>query len=78
VIEILSPSTARRDRGVKFDVYERHGVREYWLTDPEAQFVEVYRHEGGAFRRQGLYGADEAFPSAVLGIEVKGEALFAV
>jgi Uma2 family endonuclease len=29
VIEILSPSTAKRDRGVKFEVYERHGVREY-------------------------------------------------
>jgi Uma2 family endonuclease len=78
VIEVLSPSTARRDRGVKFDVYERHGVREYWLIDLEAQFVEVYRHEDGAFRRRGLFGADEAFASAALGIEVKAEALFAV
>ncbi len=78
VIEVLSPSTAKRDRGVKFDVYERHGVREYWLIDLEAQFVEVYRHEGGAFKRQGLYGADESFTSAVLGIEVKAAAIFAV
>src|SRR5688572_12099576 len=33
VIEILSPSTTRRDRGIKFDLYEKHGVREYWLME---------------------------------------------
>jgi Uma2 family endonuclease len=78
VIEVLSPSTAKRDRGVKFDVYERHGVREYWLIDLEAQFIEVYRHEDGAFKRHGLYSGEEAFTSAVLGIEVKPAAILAV
>ncbi|MBN1286776.1 MAG: Uma2 family endonuclease [Anaerolineae bacterium] len=42
IVEILSPPTARQDRGVKFDLYERHGVREYWIVDPEAAFLEVY------------------------------------
>jgi Uma2 family endonuclease len=78
VIEILSPSTAKRDRGVKFDVYERHGVREYWLIDLDAQFVEMYAHVDGAFKRQGIYGVDEAFTSPVLGVEVKVEAIFAL
>ena len=35
VVEVLSPSTQVNDRGVKFDDYERSGVREYWLVDAE-------------------------------------------
>lgn len=42
VVEVLSPSTAARDRGVKKDTYARAGVREYWLVDPLAKSVEVY------------------------------------
>jgi len=75
IVEILSPSTAYRDRGVKFDTYERHGVREYWLVDPEAAFVEVYRLENGRFLRLGLFRAEQTFTSAILGIEVKVDAL---
>ena len=78
VIEVLSPSTAKRDRGVKFEVYERHGVREYWLIDLEAQFIEVYRHENGEFRRQGIYGVEATFTSAAVGIEVKVESILAI
>jgi len=52
VIEILSPSTAERDRGVKLDLYERQGVAEYWIVDPEEEAVDVWRFEGGrAFER---------------------------
>lgn len=76
VIEVLSPSTAKRDRGIKFDVYERHGVREYWLVDLDAQFVELYRHESGVFRRQGIYGVQEKFTSDTLGIEVEVKTFF--
>jgi Uma2 family endonuclease len=42
VIEILSKSTAKRDRGVKFEDYAAHGVREYWLIDPTRQTIEQY------------------------------------
>ena len=42
-IEILSPSTASRDRTIKVELYERQGVREYWIVDPEENFVEVWR-----------------------------------
>ena len=41
VVEILSPSTRRNDRGHKLDVYSRYGVREYWIVDPDAGLVEV-------------------------------------
>lgn len=42
IVEILSESTEERDRGVKFDDYEAHGVREYWIVDPEGGIVEQY------------------------------------
>ena len=42
VIEVLSPSTRRKDLGIKFTKYERAGVREYWIIDPEQEKVLVY------------------------------------
>ena len=42
VIEILSPTTASRDRGVKLKLYERQGVEQYWIVDPEEEAVEVW------------------------------------
>jgi Uma2 family endonuclease len=43
VVEILSPSTAHRDRGIKLDLYARRGVREYWIVDPVDDVVDVWR-----------------------------------
>jgi Uma2 family endonuclease len=42
VVEILSKSTAKNDRGIKFDDYETHKVAEYWIIDPESEVVEQY------------------------------------
>lgn len=50
VIEILSPSTRPRDERLKRDLYERVGVDEYWLVDPEHDVVDVYRREAGGFQ----------------------------
>jgi Uma2 family endonuclease len=66
VVEVISPSTARRDRGDKYDLYQRHDVREYWIVDPTARFVEVFVYQGEGFTRQGLYGPEETFASSVL------------
>lgn len=46
VVEILSDSTKDRDYGLKKDDYARHGVREYWIVDTEAQTVEQYLLSG--------------------------------
>jgi Uma2 family endonuclease len=46
VIEILSPSTARQDRGIKRERYAHFGIPEYWIVDTERRRVEVYRLRG--------------------------------
>jgi len=43
VVEILSPSTRKRDLGIKRDLFDRGGVREYWIVDPEAREVVIHR-----------------------------------
>ena len=43
VVEILSKSTANRDRGIKYEDYAAHGVLEYWLVDPRRKLVEQYK-----------------------------------
>jgi Uma2 family endonuclease len=48
VIEILSPSTARRDQKLKRDLYERAGVLEYWLVDPVRDSVSVCRSQSAS------------------------------
>lgn len=67
VVEVLSPSTAHKDRRVKFDMYEKHGVREYWLIDPDGQYMEIFVREGEKLARMGAFGLGEAFVSNVLG-----------
>jgi Uma2 family endonuclease len=47
--EVLSPSTAALDRGVKLSVYAREGVRHVWLVDPEARTLEVLRLEASGY-----------------------------
>ena len=48
VVEILSPGTQRRDRGVKLKLYGSQGVSEYWIVDPVACSADVWRFSGGA------------------------------
>ena len=48
-IEILSESTASNDRGRKLRLLARHGVREFWLVDPEAVTIEVFELSGTQF-----------------------------
>ena len=49
VMEILSPSTQRHDRFTKFNLYQRAGVREYWIIDPRDKSVQVFVLEDGRY-----------------------------
>ena len=65
VVEILSPSTASRDRIVKLQKYLEAGVREYWIVDPNAQTVRVFLLKDGKFTRR-KYGETDIVPVTVL------------
>lgn len=43
IVEILSPYTSKKDFNEKLYLYERHGVREYWIVDPGNKYVHVYQ-----------------------------------
>ena len=51
VVEILSDSSRKTDQTIKCSLYERFGVPEYWIVDPVADTIKIYRREGAAYRR---------------------------
>jgi len=55
IVEILSKSTAIKDKMDKFIVYEKYGVKEYWIVDPFIKSVEVYLLKDGKFVRDAFY-----------------------
>ena len=48
LIEVISPSTSVRDQVQKRDLYERHGVREYWTIDPAERLLTIYSRQSGS------------------------------
>ena len=66
VIVILSDSTRRIDRLIKFNLYQRAGVREYWLVDPAARNVSVYTLEDSAYHTSSVYDTDSSIRVSVL------------
>jgi len=77
VIEILSQSTAQRDKWVKFNVYQRAGVREYWIVDPDAKAVAAHLLENGNYTAK-AYGDTGTAPVGVLpGCEIDLQEIFA-
>lgn len=59
VCEILSPSTAARDRTVKLAAYGRCGVKHVWLVDPDVRTLEVLHREGDRWMVEAVHAGDE-------------------
>ena len=55
VVEVLSPSTSRNDRGAKMRHYAAAGVKEYWIVTPLGKSVEVYLNENDRFELDDIY-----------------------
>ena len=66
VVEILSPTTAERDRSVKFELYAQHGVQEYWIVDPDARSITVFLLNEGEFEEVDTYSEGETLTSPIL------------
>lgn len=76
IVEIFSPETVKRDKQDKFKLYEKHGVREYWMVDPIQQYLEVWMLVDGRYSLLGVYGPDDSFDSPVLGKSVSLTGVF--
>ena len=79
VVEILSPGTKKRDLGIKKELFDRGGVREYWIVDPKANTVVVHRRasDGGFPRSQSLPDDAPAIMTPLLpGFSLSLEKLF--
>jgi Uma2 family endonuclease len=65
-VEVLSPSSGRRDRLQKSRLYLRYGVKEYWVADPAAQTVEVFSAGEKGWFLAGVYGPEDVLASPLL------------
>jgi len=77
VAEIISPSTAKYDRVYKLRKYEKAGVREYWIVDPETKSVQVFTLDNGRFLASGYDETEKAPVSVLDGCEIDLQAVFA-
>jgi Uma2 family endonuclease len=63
IIEIISPTNSQRDTKDKFEIYQSHGVREYWIVSPNDELVNVFvLDDSGKFQFKGLYAGDDKIP----------------
>lgn len=59
LVEILSPSTSKKDLNEKFELFEKSGVREYWIVDPGNEFVQIFH-----LQKEGKFDNGELTPPA--------------
>ena len=68
VIEISSPSTGKNDLTIKFDLYQRHGVREYWIVYPAEKTVLVFKlDEDKTYGKPDRYAVGDKIAVPLLG-----------
>ena len=72
IIEIISPQNSQRDTKDKFEIYQSHGVREYWIVTPNDETVTVFvLDESGKFQFVGLYAGDDKIPVNIFNGDLK-------
>lgn len=76
IVEILSDSTARRDRTEKKALYEQNGVDEYWLLDPARKRVTVFAHSASGYGAGVVYSAGALRSPLLPGLRIALAALF--
>jgi Uma2 family endonuclease len=68
VVEIVSPQSARMDLKIKLSLYEKAGVKEYWVVQPTEKIVMVFNPgANGEFGKPSVYSQEDIVPIAVLG-----------
>lgn len=78
VVEIASPETRKRDQGARRKLFDRAGVREYWIVDPDSSAVRVFRRPAhGSFDPAVNLTSDTLTTSLMPGLEIRLNELFA-
>jgi Uma2 family endonuclease len=76
IAEVLSASTEKNDRGVKFEDYAAHGVGEYWLLDPQRETAEKYLLRGRRFAAAGRFSEGVIASKVIAGFEAPVDTIF--
>jgi Uma2 family endonuclease len=76
VVEVLSPTTEKFDRGIKLQDYQAHGVKEYWIVNADSRTVEQFVLCGSRFAREAYDLKHRIRSTAVAGFEVLVRAIF--
>ena len=78
IIEILSPSTNAKDTKIKLALYERHGVKEYWIVHPIDNIIWVFKlGKNKLYGRPNVYTEEDKITSPILeGLEIDLELVF--
>lgn len=76
VIEIVSPDSKGRDRGDKFYDYEKAGIEEYWIVDPDRRSAEFYRLTKGLYAQVMPDAEGKVHSSALSGFFIRVEWLW--
>ena len=67
IIEIISPSSVKMDRVIKFNKYEKAGVQEYWIVDPDQKLISVFVLQGNQrYGRTELYTEDDKITVSIV------------
>ncbi|TFJ91932.1 Uma2 family endonuclease [Lentibacillus salicampi] len=66
IIEVLSPSSVKMDRWTKYQLYEKAGVKAYWVVDPVQGSVEIHHLADERYEFQGVYTEEDTVDVSVL------------
>lgn len=75
-VEVVSPSSTNRDHRRKFQIYEKQGVREYWIIEPLAKIIYVFVRKDEAFEELGVFKIGDTFTSPLFNTVVSVGDLF--
>jgi len=78
IVEILSPTSTKRDRVEKLALYQRYALPEYWIVDPEGEGVETYVYQDSSLKKMAtLKPGDEVQSRKIPGFSLKVADVFA-
>lgn len=76
IVEVLSSGTMRVDKREKFHLYEKHGVREYWLVHPTEAYIEVWIWTSAKYQLLDTFSPEDTFTSPVLEYKIDLKLIF--